>query len=92
LQVWRVKPPHAAAFRTEVWKRIERQRGSAWQQVLRTPAVGVPAAMVLAVLLSGWIGHAVGSAQARADREVLVASYAARLDARVQSGLGESDR
>lgn len=92
LQVWRVNPPPDATFRTEVWKRIEERRGGAWRNWKRTPVLGASAALLATVVLAGWIGHAVGRAQMRDDREILLATYTASLDARVQNGLGGQNR
>lgn len=59
---------------------------------MRAPILGVSAALFATVVLAGWIGHAVGRAQMRNDREILLATYTASLDARVQSGLGGENR
>lgn len=86
LSAWQVKPDRNPAFRTEVWRRIERRRATAsWPGYLRAHAPLAAGALLATVALAGWTGHVQAREQTRLQREAMAKAYVQALDARAMA-------
>jgi len=85
LLAWRVSPPADPGFRSALWARIESARERfelTWTGYLRRHTAAWALVLVLAAVGAGWAGHHAGEGHALADRETVLASYVAAIDAR----------
>ena len=85
LLAWQVSPPDDPGFRSALWARIESARERfelTWTGYLRRHTVAWTLVLGLAAVGAGWAGHHAGEDHALADRETVLASYVAVIDAR----------
>ena len=85
LLAWQVSPSADPNFRTGIWTRIESARQWAdltWSGYLRRHLVAWILVLGMTAVGAGWMGHRAGAQHAAADRETVLASYVAAIDAR----------
>ena len=80
---WRLTPPRNPQFRTAVWARLDAARSApTWTVYLRAHGALVAGALMAAMVLGAWSGHARAHERDTAARAALVADYVHGLDAR----------
>lgn len=80
---WRLTPPRAPSFRTDVWARIAAARRSpAWPTFARAHLAGLAGALAVAVAVGAWAGRVEARSRVAASRDAIARSYVTSLDAR----------
>ena len=79
---WQLAPTHDAQFRARVWQRIGSERSGSWMEYARLHAPALTGALVMALLVGGWLGREQARERVSADRAHIVAAYVEALDAR----------
>jgi hypothetical protein len=85
LLAWQVAPPVDPGFRSAVWAGIEAARERfeiTWSGYLRRHIVAWVLVLGMAAVGAGWVGHSAGADHALADRDLVLTSYVAAIDAR----------
>ena len=88
LQVWQVSPPLDPLFRSAVWARIEAARQWAdltWAGYLRRHTLAWVLVLGVVAVGAGAVGLRAGAKHSAADRDLVLASYVATIDARAMS-------
>ena len=86
LQAWRVSPPVDPVFRGGVWARIEalrREAEASWSQYVRHHVLLWSLALVVTAGGSALIGQRAAEHRERTDRDAMVHTYLAAIDARL---------
>lgn len=85
LQAWQVTPPVDAGFRGAVWARIDAVREcveTTWAGYVRQHLVAWVLVLGFVAVGAGALGFGAGAKHSAADRELILASYVAAIDAR----------
>lgn len=85
LQAWQVSPPADPHFRSTIWARIEGVREWAdltWSGYLRQHRIAWMLVLAVVTVGAGAVGLGAGAKHSSIDRERVLASYVAAIDAR----------
>lgn len=85
LRAWQVSPPVDPGFRSAIWARIERARewtDLTWAGYLRHHLLAWVLVLGFVAGGAGWWGRSAGALHSADDRELVLASYVAAIDAR----------
>ena len=85
LQAWQVSPPADPGFRSAVWAQIGAARDcleTTWAGYVRHHLVAWVLVLGFVAVGAGALGLGAGASHSAADRELVLASYVAAIDAR----------
>ena len=87
LRTWRVTPPSDPGFRGATWARIEAAQTTAptWSVYLRSNAGAWSLALAGSLAVAGFTGRTLGREHTAAERDAILSTYVAAIDARVMS-------
>jgi len=87
LRTWRVTPPSDPGFRGATWARIEAAQTTppAWSVYLRNHAGAWSLALAGSLAVAGFTGRTLGREHTAAERDAILNTYVAAIDARAMS-------
>jgi hypothetical protein len=87
LRIWRVTPPADPGFRGAAWARIEAAQTAApaWSVYVKSHAGAWSLALAGSLAVAGFAGRTLGREHTAAERDAILSTYVAAIDARAMS-------